>query len=426
MRCLLIESLQKRFAFLQNAITQALMLISGLLVNLFIPLVYGLTAYGEFLKTNLLVFIFHKFTDVLGEPLISQVERPLLFSVSFALGLLILSAFALLHLVYPVGSVALLAAMLFSNCVLLVLYANLMRTAVSLYLLMFTTLFFVLPPLFKPFADDIVNLLIAINLIPASLFALTLLFSGKIHPQTPNIAPEVVKMLRTLPGLFALTLVNNLFTNILPWYLSFFLPAAELGLFRVQVSVVQAAGFLFPVHTRVIAEMLVKARDTHADASGLLSLSLHYFFLAAFGACIAACWLPFIKPFTPVLVILPLYHACLIYERFLLAKQETRALRRINLAIALFSMLVITRVHSLSGMMLLYATGLALYLLMLHHAQPAMPANRLVRTVALGTPLMLLLAYFSWPLELLTLATALVFLWVCMPVSRQTLSLLGR
>ncbi len=49
-----------------NLLIQALTLLSGLVVNFVIPGLYGLEAYGAFIKANVLVFLFQKLLDIIN------------------------------------------------------------------------------------------------------------------------------------------------------------------------------------------------------------------------------------------------------------------------------------------------------------------------------------------------------------------------
>ena len=120
-----------------NILIQLFTLISGLLINFFIPLLFGFEQYGLFIKGNILVFFFHKFLDIVSEPLISMVRKEICFPLSLTLGLIISTIFYLLNICYDLGHIILLCSMVWSSCVLLTMYSYKLQLYILSYLVLF-------------------------------------------------------------------------------------------------------------------------------------------------------------------------------------------------------------------------------------------------------------------------------------------------
>ena len=216
-----------------NIFIQILTLFSGLLINFLIPLLFGIEEYGIFIKANILVFLFQKLMDVISEPLISNVDKNQLFPVAFAVGIFLLSIFLTIDYFFSAGSPWLLSSMFWSNCILLVLYALNLRKLVLIYLIFFIIIFttLLLSVLFKITELSITNVCGITNFIPSTCCLFFLLYTRQMPLSFNGFHTNIMRMILLIPRLFSLTLVNNLFTNILPFYLSFIFPPQLLGLF---------------------------------------------------------------------------------------------------------------------------------------------------------------------------------------------------
>ena len=72
-----------------NLLIQALILISGLVVNFVVPSLYGLDAYGEFIKANILDYLFQNLLYIVNEQLIASVEAEYILITSLLMAFLI-------------------------------------------------------------------------------------------------------------------------------------------------------------------------------------------------------------------------------------------------------------------------------------------------------------------------------------------------
>lgn len=343
-----------------NVAIQFLTLLSGLLVNFIVPLLYGLEAYGVFIQTNILVFVFQKLTDIMNEPLIGQNEPAQVFPMAFVMAMIVWMLFAVVdHFVVALGSPLLLAAMLLSACVALGLYALRRYRMLVFYLAGFLATFFVLIG-FKELAHwplSIVDVLVWTNLVAAIPMMIPLTLAAAWR----GIALQLAKTLRIAPANVSATLVFNLFTNLLPYLLSKTLPPVELGLFRVMTSVVQAATSLFPVNTKALFVMFRRHPDSSNAYPTLLGLALFWFAGLAFILFVLAVLEPRLLPFLALAGILPVFYWGVLGERYLLATSHKRALVIVNLAVGLPSIVGALRVENLDQALVLYATSFAVY-----------------------------------------------------------------
>lgn len=339
---------------------QFLTLLGGLLVNFFVPFYYGLEAYGTFIQANILVFVFQKLTDIVNEPLIGQAEASQIFPLAAALSSLVWIVFVLVdQTLFPLGSPILLASMLASACVSLGLYSLRWHRTLLAYLLLFISLFFVLIGVkeFGIWQLGIVEILIWTN-------ALAIL---------PVVAPLALKVrwqgsgkllssaLLRAPSNISVTLVFNLFTNLLPYLLSKTLSHAELGLFRVMTSVVQSATSIFPVNTKALFVMFSRSEDGEWLYFSLLRIALAWFAGIAGLALIASMLDARLLPFIALVGVLPILYWGVLSERYLLAQGRRRMLATVNLVIGGAAIVATLWVSTMGQALMLYAVSLSLY-----------------------------------------------------------------
>ena len=408
-----------------NLAIQCLILLSGMLVNFFIPMLFGLEKYGLFIKANILVFFFHKLMDIVSEPLISNIEKKLCFSVSITFVLFVLVCFSICNYFVEAGSILLLGSMLYSNSILLVMYRNLLSVWIVLYLAFFNLLFLVLLSFdhFNIISLSITDTLTYTNLIPASIWLIFLVISKKIDFVFDGIYNNLIRLARVFPSLFSLTLVSNVFANILPFYLSFIFPPEMLGLLRVQTSIVQSVSAIFPINTKVISAYFVEGKRGIQFIEQITKFSMNYFYLVA---CLGFLILYVYKgnsELSLVVFLMPIIHLSLILERCLLGMKKRRSLIFFNILVASFSCIAIAYVQTIADMMLLYAAGISLYILLMLNIL-SFEVKRIVKSVALMTPIAVYLAAKSNYSGGLILLVSTLFVFTLAPVNKKMFSIL--
>lgn len=381
-----------------NLLIQVLTLISGLVVNFVIPGLYGLEAYGAFIKANILVFLFQKLLDIINEQLIASVEAEYILVTSLFMAVLIFLLFSVVNLIDHIGNPLLLGVMLLSSACLLSLFGLRLHRWIVGYLIIFLGVFFtfLLISYQKLLPLSIVDILILTNLIPC-LFAVAVLFAnGAKLPVGKQLLQTCQRVLVLLPRMISITLVFNLFTNILPFVLSKSLPVRDLGLFRVIVSIIQSATSLFPINVRAVFVSFVSGGQRQEQYRIIVSLAIFYFALVGLSGY-AAVWLfPQYVGYLAMLPCLPVLYWAVVTERYLVASGLHRSVIIANLIIAPLAVAgMILFVHDLKQAQLFYAIGFSAYLLFLHVS--CRPGIRLpvVFWVAMLSPLAIFLADVS-------------------------------
>lgn len=346
-----------------NVVIQGLTLLCALLVNFVIPALYGLELYGAFIQANVLVFLFQKLTDISTEPLIGYVDHAMIFPVSMLIAACVWLVFWVIDSVASLGSTALLAAMLLSSSVMLSMYALRQQRRLVAYLVFFLAVFFALLILKErlEWALSIVDILFWTNLLPASLAALALLHSGARLPSRQTVGPLLASVARMAPGNFSVTLVFNLFTNLLPYILSKTLPLRDLGLFRVVTAVIQSATAVFPVNTKAIFVQLVGSDDRAAQFRILLTWSLLYFAGLGLVALMAGRVDGRLVPYLALVASLPTLYWAVLAERYLQATKRRRELVVANLVVGSVALVCAFLVETIGQAVLYYALGLSVY-----------------------------------------------------------------
>ncbi len=368
-----------------NVAIQFLTLLSGLLVNFVIPALYGLEAYGAFIKANILVFVFQKLTDIVNEPLIGQVDATQVFPLAVWMAAAVWLVFTVANAFVALGSPLLLAAMLLSSSVMLGLYALRLRRLQIIYLASFLVIFFILLGL-KDFAHwplTIVEVLVWTNLISV----LPALYPLIVGARWGGVRPMLVKVMRVAPGNISATLVFNLFTNLLPFLLSKTLPLRDLGMFRVMTSVVQSATSLFPVNTKALFVMFRRDADAARLYPVVLGLALAWFSGVALAALLLATIEPRLLPFLALVSCLPALYWAVLSERYLLATGRKRVLIVANLGVGMLAIVLALRVETLAQATMLYAASFTVYALWTLGLAGHGRARAVALVVAASTPL---------------------------------------
>ncbi|MHC8310200.1 hypothetical protein ACYZUC_11390 [Pseudomonas sp. GT1P32] len=352
-----------------NLLIQVLTLISGLVVNFVIPGLYGLDAYGAFIKANVLVFLFQKLLDIVNEQLIASVEAEYILVTSLFMATLIFLLFSVVSLVDDIGNPLLLSVMLLSSACLLSLFGLRLQRWIVGYLVLFLCVFFVL--LFISYQQilplSIVDILLLTNLIPC-LFAVAVLFShGAKLPVGRQLLSTCKNVLFLLPRMVSITLVFNLFTNILPYILSKSLPVRDLGLFRVIVSIIQSATSLFPINVRAVFVAFVSGGQRQEQYRIIMSVALFYFALVGLSGYAMGWLFPQYSAYLAMLPCLPVLYWAVVTERYLVASGLHRRVIVANLVLGALAVAgMILFVQGLKQAELFYALGFSAYLLFLH------------------------------------------------------------
>jgi hypothetical protein len=237
------------------------------------------------------------------------------------------------------------------------------------YLIIFLCVFFVflLISYQKILPLSIVDILILTNLIPC-LFAVAVLFShGAKLPMGRQLFSTCRHVLKLLPRMITITLVFNLFTNILPYILSKSLPIRDLGLFRVIVSIIQSATSLFPINVRAVFVAFVSGGQRQEQYRIIMSVALFYFALVGLSGYTMGWLLPQYSAYLAMLPCLPVLYWAVVTERYLVASGLHRNVIIVNLVTGTLAVAgMILFVQDLKQAEIFYALGFSAYLLLLH------------------------------------------------------------
>lgn len=346
-----------------NIAIQALTLLGALLVNFVIPALYGLEYYGAFIQANILVFLFQKLTDISTEPLIGHVDPEVIFPISILIAACVWCVFWALDSVASLGSPALLAAMLWSSSVMLSMYALRQQRRLVIFLVFFIAVFFALLSLKEwiGWQLSIVDILFWTNCMPSVFATLVLIYSGARLPSMQTIRLLLSSVVRMTPGNFSVSLVFNLFTNLLPYLFSKTLPVRDLGLFRVVTAVIQSATTIFPINTKAIFVKLLGSECRVEPFRILLGWSLLYFAGLGLVALLVMRINAQFVPYFALIASLPTLFWAVLAERYLQATKRRRALVVANLAVGSAALAGAFLVGSISQAIIYYSLGLSVY-----------------------------------------------------------------
>jgi hypothetical protein len=377
-----------------NLLIQVLTLISGLVVNFVIPGLYGLDAYGGFIKANVLVFLFQKLLDIINEQLLGSVEAKYILAMSLCMAVLVFCAFSAFNAVSEIGNPWLLSVMLLSSACLLSLFGLRLYRWIVVYLILFLGVFSIALVISyqKVFLLSIVEVLIFTNLVPCVFAFAVLIFNGASFPLGRQWLSTFKQVMVLLPRMVSITMVFNLFTNILPYILSRSLSSRDLGLFRVVVSIIQAATSLFPINVRAVFVAFVHGEQRQAQFRTIMSVAICYFsLLGLFGYAVG--WLfPKFTPYLAMLPCLPVLYWAVVSERYLVAAGFYRKVMAVNLVIGVTAVLfMVVYAQEVKHAELLYALGFSAYLLLLHLVCRPGINLMVVFWVALVSPLAILM-----------------------------------
>lgn len=350
-----------------NIIIQALLFLCALLVNFVVPFVYGIVAYGVFIKANILVFVFHKLMDLITEPLIGRVRAGNIFPMSLIISIMGLLFFVSLNLVTSVGSAYLLGAMLLSSCVMLSMHALTLRKLLILYLCIFLISFFSLLLIvqFNIFQLTISEIIFYTNLIP-SLIVLPILI--RLSPKLPGFMEFkdlFFSIISMAPGNFSVSFVFNIFTNLLPYIFSKTFPVSDLAIFKIVTSIVQSAVAIFPINTKSIFVCLVNSAYKESFFRIIISWALLYFSLVGFILIFFVNFKAGLIQYITLSACLPALYFAVTAERFLQTVNCRKWLIWVNLAAGIVLLIFSYKVRDINSAIIFYAVGLALYAFLL-------------------------------------------------------------
>lgn len=357
-----------------NIIIQIMALSSGLIANFLLPAVYGIQAYGEFIVFNAIVFVLHKTMSIISEPLIHFHKANQLFYSSLLLNALGFCLFLTIQWFFPLGSPWLLLGMLLSLSVVLTMQALALKKA----LIVFTSLvnILLLGSIFSS-AQNLVSIsiqqIMEISTLLPALAGLVFLARRVGVPSLKQLAAVFKHVAQRIPHLLTITAVMNLFTNGLPLLVMGSLSAAQIGLLRVAISVVQSATGIFPIASQAILAAFVRHKDDALLYATLSRFAAFYFGCLGCALIAASYLLPSTHPYLAMVCLLPIFYETILSERFMLTKGGSSRLLRINLAITIPAIAMLLISSSLPQVLMLYAAGFAFYALLLRFNSHTIP-----------------------------------------------------
>lgn len=358
-----------------NALIQLSTLVYGLAINFLAPMVYGLTAYGEFIAENAVVFLIHRAMSIISEPLIRFTRPNLLLANSLVLNGVVFALFAVVNQWASLGSSLLLGGILLSVSVLLSMQALRLRRSYIAFLII-VSLCFVGLMLWSVSHGQVLSLVRVMEIsawAPSVVCVLYLFTRGATLPSLRELKTTLVDVLRHVPRIITITSAMNMLTSALPVFLAPILPARDLGLFKVMTSVIQAATSVFPVSTQAVLASFVQHPRGVEFYRLLSSLAMLYFAAACMGLVACALVLPVLVPYVALAACLPAYYHAILTERHLTATGHIRTLVMINLAVVAVACVALLWVDTLAGAVLIYTGGFTLYGLALSMADRDIP-----------------------------------------------------
>lgn len=264
---------------MKKIIVQLLSVFSGVLAVFFIPAIFGMQEYGEFIKIAILSFLFHRLIDVLNEPLISLSNEKDIFSYSMLNAVFVISFVSIIVLIFNIKGydLVLLISLSLSSAYINFLYRtdddiNLIKYFV-VYIFCFV---FMVCLKFFNFIDFSISLFLQIT----SLLAV---FIGMISIKRPvsyiliNVE-SIIKCIKSFKLSLGFVLSNAFFSYLFLYLVMDSLPEDQVGLLRVLFSVVQSVVLLYPINMRHIQKDLIDSGSVlfnkHLKYSSLLFVSI--------------------------------------------------------------------------------------------------------------------------------------------------------
>ncbi len=351
-------------------LVQMLSLFSGLMVNFLTPLIFGVTQYGVFIKANILVYVFHRFSDVSSESLIALNTEGSIFIQSLIFNLFYFAIFCAISQFFDIGSPWLLGSMLLSSSVLLTLYSQKRIKAVLLFLLSVVSVFIFQAGLVwagrLPFGIE--ELMVFSTYPPAIIGFLMLAWFSRHELERLSSYTSLWRAVTIFPRMVSLTLVFNLLTNFLPYVATKILMPREIGILRIMLAVVQSVSSIFPLNIKQIFSTLVGNDKKERLYTALMQVSAVYFLGLACTILLLAYFYYPLQDYVRLLAILPLFFWSMLTERLLQASLQGGKLVALNLvfAVAILGFGAIST--SLDALIMLYVISIAAYCNALLHA----------------------------------------------------------
>ena len=341
-------------------LVQVLLLVSGLMVNFLTPLIFGIEQYGLFIKANILVYVFHRFSDVSSESLIALNAGGFLFLQSLAFNLFYFSIFLIAAQYVDVGSPLLLAGMLLSSSVLLTLYSQKRIMAVMCFLFAVVSVFIFLAGLqwTGVLSLTIENLMIFSTYPPAVMGFLVLAWLSRRELVQVSSYSALWRALFILPRMISLTLVFNLLTNFLPYIATKVLLPREIGVLRVMLAVVQSVSSIFPLNIKQIFSSMVGSENRHRLYASLMQVSAVYFLLLTCGLIFVTYFYSPLQAYVRLLSVLPLFFWSMLTERYLQSCMQGSRLLVANWIFAVGIVAGSIFCNSLDALVILYVVSI--------------------------------------------------------------------
>lgn len=342
---------------------QCLSLLSALIVNLIIPLIYGVEFYGDFIKSNILVFVIHKFADIVTEPLMATIEAKFLFVTCILSSVMVVFIAQGINYFDQIGSQGLLMTMLLSSNCMIAMFALRLHRQLLLHLVLILLVFcaFTISGYYNLISFSILELLIWTNFIPALVSTIGLFLQGAYFPPFAKFGKTIITVIRKFPGNFSSTFVLNFLTNILPYILAKQMSALDVGVFRIVTSILQSATSLFPINTKAIFVNLIISEKRCQLMQTVMAASLFYFSLIAVCALLMTRFVPQLSPYLAMVTILPVIYWAVLFERYMHAAGMRQPLIVTNLVVGISILAASFFVNELDQAKYLYVLGLSTY-----------------------------------------------------------------
>ena len=344
-------------------LVQVLSLLSGLMVNFLTPLIFGVTEFGFFIKANILVYVFHRFSDVSSESLIALNAKGSIFLQSLVFNIFYLAGFYAISQFAEIGSISLLGSMLLSSSVLLTLYSQKRIRAVLLFLIAVVSVFIVQAGLIWAgrLSFGIEQLMIYSTYPPAIAGFMALAWLSRHELVRLSSYTSLWRALVIFPRMVSLTLVFNLLTNFLPYIATKILMPRVFVILRIMLAVVQSVSSIFPLNIKQIFTTLVGNDKKESLYAALMHVSAVYFLCLTCGVMLAACYYQSLQDYVRLLSMLPLFFWSMLTERLLQASQQGGRLVAINLTFAIVIFGVGLFSTSLDALIMLYVFSIVFY-----------------------------------------------------------------
>lgn len=342
-----------------GVLVQVLSLVSGLMVNFLTPLLFGIEQYGVFVKANILVYVFHRFSDVSSESLIALNSDGSIFLQSLIFNIFYFFVFFGVAQYIDIGSPVLLAGMLLSSSVLLTLYSQKRIKAVMVFLFSVVSVFMVLVGFIWGGVGLSIEQLMIFSTYPSAVLGfLALVFASRRELLQVSSYSALWRALAMLPRMVSLTLVFNLLTNFLPYIATKVLLPREIGILRVTLSVVQSVSSIFPLNIKQIFSSMVGSENKQRLYASLMRVSAVYFLLLACGLIFVTFIYSPLEEYVRLLSILPLFFWTMLTERYLQSCSMGNRLLATNLIFSVGILVASFFCKTLDSLIILYVVSI--------------------------------------------------------------------